>query len=449
MLKTSEKVTKTLPFDTNQHSSFRTCSHLGCQGDVFDYPRYVTSVKLFPNDELCIRFQPRVKGGSDNQEQINNKIRVKELENKSEKTYPRCLLEAKEDTKRVENPVKRGWGILPSPKKFTKKVSKRVCRALSAMDKKFPRETLRFLTLTLPGSTEESMKTIASYSAYIVNRVSTWLSDIIGEYAKYKVAVWELQKRRALHLHLVINHPEEEVLNKVDSRFKNFCYKLFQQISNRSGVDLFGKSDGTTWKDNPSILRCNSEPVKKSVAKYMAKYLTKTACNYQLQSTSKKEIYYPSRWAYYGSKVSSLIEEKTTRIEGKAMTAEDAEFLLTKVCLRNSEAWCVKGYEPLLYQDKVGGGINFKMFISPEKQEEAIRKIKFWVDYIWEERMLESETKLPDLECVVEKELKANYLWIYRQEIIDKYGKNDDRLWQKQFRNNPVTVPGFEEFFVK
>ena len=412
----------------------------------FSAQRYLTNIKLYPNKELCLRFQTRIKRYHDKSEDIVNKYLAKSIENEAVRVGEGCLLSAKKDIKKENKAQKKGWGLLPSPKKFTKKVSKRICRALNSVEKKFGKNNLRFLTMTLPGSTEAAIKTMSAYSAYVTNRISTWLGDILGEYRGFKVAVWELQSRGALHLHAVVGHPNKEVLEKIDFGFKKFCYRMFQQISKKSGIDMFERFDGTTWKDNPEVLRCNSEVVRKSVASYMSKYLTKTERNYSQVSESNLYIYYPSRWTSCGRKISQLIMNETVEFKQRCIDKEDAEHL-AKVCLKYADDWCPKGYKPLIYKDKVGGGINFKMFIKPEKMAEAERILRYWFDYLWEEKSPSSGIVFPSVEEAQSYELKKDTCWLMRQEIIEKYGKCDDRLWQKQFRLNSHPVPGFEDMY--
>lgn len=408
----------------------------------FPCSKYLTSISLHPNNELCIRYLPRIKRYKDNSDDRDNKFLANAVENNLSSPNQRCILDAKDVTKIVEKPLKRGWGLLPSEKKFTKKVSKKISRALNAIEKVFGKKNLRFLTLTLPGSTDAALREMSAYSAYITNRVSTWLGDIIGEFIGYKVAVWELQKRGALHLHVVIAHPDKQILKKVDQGFKKFCYRMFIQLSDISGVDMFARRVGGSWKGNSTILKSNSEEIRKSVANYMSKYLTKTEKN--LGKNGK--VYfsaYPSRWASFGRKVTGLILGETVNLKPKTIDSEDAEFLV-KLCLKNSETWGAEGYKPLLYKDKVGGGINFKMFVSSDKIGELLNAIGYWFDYIYSEEPIPSLINFPSYEEAELYYVEEAYSRMKREENIQKYGNWDGRLWQKRFRNNSHPIPGFE-----
>jgi len=409
----------------------------------FPCSKYLTSIAFHPNNELCIRYLPRIKRYKDNSGDRDNKFLAKALENGLSSPNKRCILSAKDVTKIVEKPVKKGWGLLPNPTKFTKKVSKKICRALNAVEKKFGRKNLRFLTLTLPGGTDAAMRTMSAYSSYMINRVSTWLGDIIGDFVGYKVAVWELQKRGALHLHVVITHPDKKLLEKVDYRFKSFCYRLFKQVSEMSGVDMFERRSGGSWKGNSSVLRCNSEEVRKSVANYMSKYLTKNEKNLAGNS-GNPEINPIGRWASFGRKITPLISSETINLESKTIDSEDAEFLV-KLCLKNTEKWCADGYKPLLYKDRVGGGLNFKMFVSSDKIDELLCCLGGWFDYLWSEKPIPSQINFPSYEEAELWYVEEAYQRMKREENIQKYGNWDDRLWQKKFRKNSHPVPGFED----
>lgn len=170
------------------------------------------------------------------------------------------------------------------------------------------------VTLTLPGDTHQAKDALANYSSYILNRLLQVPRRVDAPI--YLFSVWELQKRGALHLHIcVAANPGDVSITELEAichLIKDKWYQLLLEMittkpikrGNRSGnypgVDMFEryatKSKHTTWRYSPQVWRkgWDIQPIKKSVAKYFAKYAskeTKSSNGFNLVNSLN-----PSRW---------------------------------------------------------------------------------------------------------------------------------------------------------
>ena len=69
----------------------------------FSAQKYLTNGKLYPNKELCLRFQTRIKRYRDKPEDVDNKYLAKRLENKAIRVGEGCLLSAKKDIRKLNS----------------------------------------------------------------------------------------------------------------------------------------------------------------------------------------------------------------------------------------------------------------------------------------------------------------------------------------------------------
>lgn len=206
---------------------------------------------------------------------------------------------------------KAGYGRLGRQSKFSTYARRQMMRAGAVFDLQCPKNQCLFLTGTLPGSTDESFRAIAEWSSYIVNCLKAWIAKRVK--AKYDMYCWEWQKRGALHLHYVVHVPCRRHRRFIRSQFKKEWIRLLDSVSRLSGVDLYRKNKGFTHKRNKKVVRATAEIVQKSVASYMAKYLSKNANN--MKGFQARRRYFPARW--YGcsrpllARLKALTSEET------------------------------------------------------------------------------------------------------------------------------------------
>lgn len=179
--------------------------------------------------------------------------------------------------------------------------------AAAILEREYGKEVL-FITVTLPGSTREAMDTLAKESSGIRNAYLQCFRDAVdqknsehdhiqsfaagsgtgeifgptgtagGAAASWRACyVWEYQKRGALHLHLVIGVGDAALQQVFMQSAKRWWVKTLRHYSKKTGVDLFAKKDGGSWKGAHLRYCCKVEKVRKSVGRYMAKYLSKDA----------------------------------------------------------------------------------------------------------------------------------------------------------------------------
>lgn len=167
-------------------------------------------------------------------------------------------------------------GELRKPVKGLRLEAKRMISEYSAaIERHYGKDHCIFLTGTLPGSTMESIREIAKCQKVIQRRLRQWLADVSASCVA-AVIVWEFQKRGALHLHCLVGHENSRVLRIIRRGFRRYWVGLLDRLSTSSGVDLFAKSGGGSHRMTPHVVRAWAQPVRKSVAAYLAKYLSKS-----------------------------------------------------------------------------------------------------------------------------------------------------------------------------
>lgn len=184
--------------------------------------------------------------------------------------------------------LRSGFGATPQKTCFTKLAKERVRDAVAILDQAFGKQCL-FTTGTLPGSTTASFEALAQWSGYLVERLKQWLRDNFQ--GVRNVYVWELQARGALHLHCCFGSDNRRDLVLLRRRWKRVWIELLNTVCDKSGVDLFARADGGTWRYLDKYVRCDAQKVKKSVGRYLSKYLSKTA-----GQANKEGVFCPSRW---------------------------------------------------------------------------------------------------------------------------------------------------------
>jgi hypothetical protein len=220
---------------------------------------------------------------------------------------------------------KNGYGSMSENcPNFTKNSKKSIRWGAAAIEKEFGIGRCVFLTGTLPGGTIEAQFTFAQYSSWFVDRLNKWLLKHYSINGKsYRISVWELQKRGALHLHALVAVAPEKTASLI-SEFQAYWIKLLEDLSDSTGVDLFGRAGGGSHRGKyfkPVKIQGENRPLRdvicygavvvKTVAGYLSKYLSKGAGDFRF---SKAPEYYPARWWSTSRAVKDLIAEQTKMI---------------------------------------------------------------------------------------------------------------------------------------
>jgi len=168
--------------------------------------------------------------------------------------------------------VRTGFGKVPDRTTFTR-YARQFIREVGAIFDTKNRSRTVFVTGTLPGSTNDAIAALSAYSGWLVQAVTNWFRDRF--HGSTYFGVWEYQRRGALHLHACIHCPSEEAAVRLRQNWKRKWIELLDSVSKRSGVDLYGRADGSTWAQNRWICRTDAQQVEKSVGAYLGKYLSK------------------------------------------------------------------------------------------------------------------------------------------------------------------------------
>ena len=203
-----------------------------------------------------------------------------------------------------------GFGRLPDkPTAFGLNAKRWLIRRGAAMEDMAPPEECLFLTGTLPGSTVDAFRSLAEWSSYIVHRLKSW----IGNYATQKLDFycWEYQKRGALHLHYCVWLPDTVSRSHIHRGFHGWWVDTLHTIGEKSGCDMFRKNATKTHLGDTSKVRAVAEICRKSPARYLAKYLSKSAAPIRGPGRS----FSPARWWGTSRPLKALCDSLTQTIE--------------------------------------------------------------------------------------------------------------------------------------
>lgn len=213
---------------------------------------------------------------------------------------------------------KGGWGHLAKPTSFTRNARHRLLEAGAVVDKLCGLNAWE-VTCTIPGSTDDAFRVVAENTGWIMNEITR---EIRKSKCQLWFYVWELQKRGALHLHLLIADPSRD-LSSLAETVRQRWWALLQSLCIRTGTDIFAKSRRITWKHTPSAWQSHVAPIQKSVAAYFSKYAGKTASPISKVKGFRK-VYTPSRWWGSSKMVKEEIkkERRKYRLEVSASVGE-------------------------------------------------------------------------------------------------------------------------------
>lgn len=261
---------------------------------------------------------------------------------------------------RVGKGDRPGYGVLPRFQKFSTYARRTLLRAGGALEDSHPHNECLFLTLTLPGSTRESMEVLAKYSAYAVQHLKNWLGKRIkGNLSLY---TWEWQKRGALHLHYVVYCPDKQVGEYIEKNLKVQWIRILDAIVKESGVDIYRKSSGFSWASNKDIVRVDCQWCEKSVAAYLSKYVSKAS---KANVSMPKNAFCPSRWYGVSRPLLALLREKTVRTCLSSLREAEA-WENYEDCLSVLQSFGIKCYQ---YGHTVGSGKTIVSYVMQHERK--------------------------------------------------------------------------------
>jgi hypothetical protein len=225
------------------------------------------------------------------------------------------------DSEEVPRAGNSGFGSIPRKTIFGLPARRQVKRIAAVLDTlgSSPGDLI-FFTGTLPGSTDSSLLALSQWSGFVVHRFKAWMHDISNRYNC--LYVWEWQKRGALHLHLVVFESNKNYRKKIFEGMKAQWIRILEQVSNRSGVDLFARRYGKgSWRGKFDKIRARAEWVRKSVAAYMGKYLSKAV----RPGGERTRLFYPSRWWGCTKNLKEIERNERRTFEYFCLLPRDAE----------------------------------------------------------------------------------------------------------------------------
>ena len=163
-----------------------------------------------------------------------------------------------------------------------------------------------FFTATVPGSTAAAIRAFRDSTSYGINLFKASVAARLP--AKLDFYCWELQKRGMLHLHYVVYAGDRASAELIASLMKGWWINVLDAICIRTGVDIYERSDGGTWKGMTEKVQCKAEIVKKSVSAYVSKYCSKNSVG---NSNSQSTELYPVRWAGVSRPLVAMIRDRT------------------------------------------------------------------------------------------------------------------------------------------
>ena len=367
---------------------------------------YLCSYRLLPSNELLIRFGTKFANSKDteedrlnkfkalayqNQELINNESNL--LEINLEDLHTLQWLSGEQFIKPLER-KKKGYGELPKKREFKPKMKHNIRQLASAFDKEYEPNEMLFLTFTLPASTLEAYETLSAYSSCVTDLFNKYIHR--NFHLKYhRLSVWELQKRGALHLHIIVGSHDPEGMEKVKQGFKRQAMRILDNISEKSKVDMWERAAGGSWRDDKQKLQADAQYVKKSVARYLAKYLSKGGHLMKIKYLPEMKAHQqgqrvsgvwqpftPVSWSTWNWEVRKLFSQYTKRGNSKRISNKDTNELI-EVLGSISDAVCNEAYQkPLIYKDKVGNSFNMRMILNEDSksQEFVLELINTFLD---------------------------------------------------------------------
>lgn len=189
---------------------------------------------------------------------------------------------------------KPGYGGVPKPTEFGLRARRRMRRLAGVFDHLEGQSI--FITLTLPGSTDESYRVLSCYSSSVVHRYKVWLCQQSVRFENgplHYLYCWEWQKRGALHLHMLLNCQRKALYDSLKATYHDRWFKLLKSLSKSSGVDVFSRHCGGTHKNTPEVWQSDCQDCTGFMGAYLGKYMSKGSSDDQSNQACG---YYPVRW---------------------------------------------------------------------------------------------------------------------------------------------------------
>lgn len=234
---------------------------------------------------------------------------------------------------------KPGWGLEPKPTKFGSYARHTILEAGAVASRRTRGDGRGVeVTLTIPSSSHSAFGAVSRWSGYIVNRLLQVIRRDCPTIEWFYV--WELQKRGALHIHMALSGEPQSALLRVGRKVRKLWFRLLEEVGGKSGANMFLRRGGRGNNTYRQFLKGNRvAPIKKSLAAYFAKYVSKGA-----GGSSKEKVehrYYPARWWGISRKLLQRVKDERLVVRFSGVSEQEIVGLLSSAL-----GW-VRRYNPV------------------------------------------------------------------------------------------------------
>lgn len=240
--------------------------------------------------------------------------------------FQRAYLASKKKNQNDSCRLRAGWGFSGRRSQFTRLARHRILcgGAVLARESDTPASST-FCTFTLPGNTTDAINNLSRWASYVCNRLLQYIRREDRRHSEpFKwFYSWEHQKRGALHLHLCLYHPKAGTSYAMGLRLKEAWFSILMDIDKITGVCSFTRRGGKECV-LPGFWRVDIQPVRKSIAAYVSKYVSKgaaTSPSGQLRFTP------PPRWWGMARGLLRQVKAQCSTVTFDALTEDEASAL--------------------------------------------------------------------------------------------------------------------------
>jgi hypothetical protein len=182
------------------------------------------------------------------------------------------------------------------------------------------------VTLTIPGSTTSALKCVAAYTPWLTNRLMQVIRDLerkTGITLSW-FYVWEWQERGALHMHMALGSSDGQLAKRAADEIEYRWFELLLELREMTGIDVFARSYGGTWRDQPGEWQSHVAAIAKNLAAYFAKYASKDKDTREAERNGTPVRFYPRTWWGRSRDLAAAVREQTIKVCLGYLTEDEA-----------------------------------------------------------------------------------------------------------------------------
>lgn len=236
-------------------------------------------------------------------------------------------------------------------------------------------------TLTLPANHHEAFQCIAARSGDIINSLFQPIRRLYPD-TNCWFFVWEYQSRGALHAHIAHYHPDECEGMLIGNIIIEKWHQILCDISTDTGIDMFLAKE----RDRCTIRQFHqhhTQPMRKSVAGYFAKYASKASDKEENNYVRKFSLMYPPTRFWGCSSQLKLIRKNNSFHNCRDYTEQKdfMYFLFVRIhkMINESKIILQKSYsfrKDLTQNLCVAEGFRNIFYLSPSDYQKVLRQVR-------------------------------------------------------------------------